>query len=223
MLTSSGRVPLEQAELIVRVIAKEVDADRAKDALFRPIFGMLRRCCLSRLHNDDDAEDVLQETFERLVRHLDRFQGNSKFSTWCIGYVNNVAREHIRRQQRVRDYEVISGVGSNDDPDDLGDRVEAGEIEGYPDRNPYRDPEARARLNEYLNMLTDCQERICQDPKTEDPDLERCLTNGWIEALSIGAWATGQEIADACGSRLNYAYGVRDKLLSCMKAKLTLR
>ena len=34
--------------------------------------------------NDEDAEDVLQETFLKAYEHLDTFQGNSKFYTWIV-------------------------------------------------------------------------------------------------------------------------------------------
>ena len=34
--------------------------------------------------NDEDAEDVLQDTFIKAYEHLDNFQGNSKFYTWLV-------------------------------------------------------------------------------------------------------------------------------------------
>jgi len=34
--------------------------------------------------NDEDAEDVLQETFLKAYEHLSGFQGNSKFYTWIV-------------------------------------------------------------------------------------------------------------------------------------------
>ena len=42
--------------------------------------------------NDEDAEDVLQETFLKAYTHLDDFQGNSKFYTWLVRIAVNEAR-----------------------------------------------------------------------------------------------------------------------------------
>ena len=47
-----------------------------------------------------DAEDVVQETWIRVVEHLAGFRGESAFATWLTGIGLNVARNHLRRQNR---------------------------------------------------------------------------------------------------------------------------
>ncbi len=47
--------------------------------------------------NDQDAEDVLQETFLKSYSRLDQFQGNSKFYTWLVRIAVNEALMRIRR------------------------------------------------------------------------------------------------------------------------------
>ncbi len=49
--------------------------------------------------NDQDAEDVLQETFLKSYSRLDQFQGNSKFYTWLVRIAVNEALMRIRRSK----------------------------------------------------------------------------------------------------------------------------
>ncbi len=49
---------------------------------------------------DAEAEDVVQETWLRACKALDRFRWDSVFSTWLLGIGANVARDHIRRHAR---------------------------------------------------------------------------------------------------------------------------
>ena len=46
--------------------------------------------------NEQDAEDVVQESFLRAYRHLGRFEARSHFGTWLYRIVANCAVEHVR-------------------------------------------------------------------------------------------------------------------------------
>jgi RNA polymerase sigma factor (sigma-70 family) len=46
---------------------------------------------------DSEAEDLVQETWIRTVRGLERFQWRSAFSTWTTGIMLNLSREKARR------------------------------------------------------------------------------------------------------------------------------
>jgi RNA polymerase sigma-70 factor (ECF subfamily) len=49
----------------------------------------------------EDAEDVVQETFVRAYRQLDRFEARASFSTWLYRIGFNCAIDHVRaRRQR---------------------------------------------------------------------------------------------------------------------------
>jgi len=56
--------------------------------------------------NQDDAEDVVQNTFVEAVRCAHRFSGLSKPSTWLFGIALNLARNHVRRSCADR-YEMV--------------------------------------------------------------------------------------------------------------------
>ena len=69
-----------------------------------PMYWHIRRMVVSH----EDAEDVLQETFIKIFRHLDDFRAESSLSTWvyrittneCIRFLNR------RREQTVSTEEV---------------------------------------------------------------------------------------------------------------------
>jgi RNA polymerase sigma-70 factor (ECF subfamily) len=50
----------------------------------------------------DDAEDVVQETWIRVCKSLERFRWDSSFSTWLMGIGINVVRDVIRRETRSK-------------------------------------------------------------------------------------------------------------------------
>ena len=61
--------------------------------VFRLAFRMTR--------NEEDAEDVVQETFIRAYQRLDRFEGRASFSTWLYRITANAAIDSIRRRKRL--------------------------------------------------------------------------------------------------------------------------
>ena len=60
--------------------------------------GKLYRLALRMLNQPQDAEDVLQDTFLKAYRHLDRFDGRSSLSTWLYRILTNEALMVLRRK-----------------------------------------------------------------------------------------------------------------------------
>ncbi len=52
------------------------------------------------LSSRQDAEDVLQDTFLNVIRGLDSFRGQSRFSTWLYRIAANAALTKIRKRSR---------------------------------------------------------------------------------------------------------------------------
>lgn len=48
----------------------------------------------------DRAEDLVQETFVRIYRHLHRFDQTKKFSTWAYTIAGNLAKNELRNRSR---------------------------------------------------------------------------------------------------------------------------
>lgn len=57
--------------------------------------------CLKFLRNQEDAEDVLQETFLQAHRALESFRGESAFSTWLFKIATNGCLMRLRKKKKV--------------------------------------------------------------------------------------------------------------------------
>lgn len=98
--------------------------------------------------NDEDAEDVLQETFLKAYEHLDGFQGNSRFYTWIVRIGVNEALMKLRKRKSSR-------TVSLDEEIDTGEEMMVREIAVW-DGNPedqYSKEEFRAMLDDALAGL----------------------------------------------------------------------
>jgi RNA polymerase sigma-70 factor (ECF subfamily) len=67
------------------------------DRLYRDHSKHILRFVRRYLRRQEDAEDVLQNTFIEAMRCADRFSGLSKPSTWLFGIAINLARNLLRR------------------------------------------------------------------------------------------------------------------------------
>ena len=84
----------DEAELIARIQAGDKSACDECIALHSPA---LNRLLLRLLGNEQDAEDVLQETFLNAFRAIDNFEGRSSLSTWLYRIAYNAAMMRLRR------------------------------------------------------------------------------------------------------------------------------
>jgi RNA polymerase sigma-70 factor (ECF subfamily) len=81
-------------------LARRNDSE-AFNELMRRHQGAVRRTAYSILKNFEDAEDAAQETYLRVFKKLDSFEGASKFSTWLTRIAINTSLMRLR-QQRLR-------------------------------------------------------------------------------------------------------------------------
>ena len=80
--------------------AQRGDTD-AFDELVRMFQADLWRFCIGLVRDGPTAEDAVQETFLRAFRHLARYKGRSKFSTWLFSIARNCAYDELRRSARM--------------------------------------------------------------------------------------------------------------------------
>jgi RNA polymerase sigma-70 factor, ECF subfamily len=74
------------------------------------------------LRNQEDALDVVQESFIKVHRYIGKFEGNSSFYTWLYRIVANLCIDHLRKAKRHRDVEFNDGIrhdGKDEPPSDL--------------------------------------------------------------------------------------------------------
>lgn len=63
----------------------------------RPLYAFIYR----QVQHQADAEDILQETWLRMIRHMDKFDPNYTFSSWLFQIAVNLCRD-FRRFKWVR-------------------------------------------------------------------------------------------------------------------------
>ncbi|HEY4218854.1 MAG TPA: sigma-70 family RNA polymerase sigma factor [Gemmatimonadaceae bacterium] len=78
-------------------------AQQGRDSAFRelirryerPVFSLIYRMVRDR----ELAEDLAQDTFIKVLNHIDRYRPEFKLSSWLFKIANNVAIDHLRRRQ----------------------------------------------------------------------------------------------------------------------------
>ena len=61
----------------------------------RPVFSLIFRMVRDR----ETAEDLSQETFIKILNHIDRYRPEFKFSSWLFKIANNLTIDHLRKRQ----------------------------------------------------------------------------------------------------------------------------
>ncbi len=70
----------------------------------RPVFSLIYRMVRDR----ETSEDLAQDSFVKVLNHIDKYSPEFKFSSWLFKIANNVAIDHLRR----RKLDTISMDGS---------------------------------------------------------------------------------------------------------------
>ncbi len=92
-----------EADLLSRLRAGQ---DDAYEQLVRSYGGQLLSVTRRYLRDEADAQDAVQEAFLSAFKALDRFQGDSKISTWLHRIAINAALMKIRSRQRKKETSI---------------------------------------------------------------------------------------------------------------------
>ncbi len=103
-------------------------------------------------HIREDAEDVVQQSFQKAFVHLDRFEGKSSFSTWLTRIAINEALMLLRRRRGPREVSI----------DDLKGNEETQFGREIPDSGP--GPESVFLQDERSRILSAAMDKLT--PKT---------------------------------------------------------
>jgi len=141
-----------------RVIAREeypflVAARRGDSAAFEvlckqsasKVFHMARRM----MRNNEDAEDVVQESFQQAFIHLKSFNGNSRFSTWVSRIAINAALMKLRKKRGFWDVSLDESA----ETEEPSSRIDV-EDEGPNPEQLYARQERQRILSRAMNKLT---------------------------------------------------------------------
>jgi RNA polymerase sigma-70 factor (ECF subfamily) len=121
------------------------------EAIWKHLSADLRRFIRRRVPDDHVADDLLQETFVRVHRHLSALEDADRMAAWVYQIARNVIRDHHRKAtnpvvgladadpvdeaEDCRDQLRCPGAGWLDElirslPDGYREAVQLGEIEG---------------------------------------------------------------------------------------------
>lgn len=100
MSLDSNSGMISDREIVQRVIGGDT---ASFELLMRRYNRRLYRIARSVLHNEADAEDVVQEAYVRAFEHLDRYQGTGAFPAWLAKITVNEALGRLR-SDKERNY-----------------------------------------------------------------------------------------------------------------------
>src|SRR6266852_1021204 len=141
-----------------RTIAREEDAflaaaKRGDPAAFEilckqsanTVFHIARRM----MRSNEDAEDVVQESFQLAFIHLKSFKGDSRFSTWLSRIAINAALMKLRKMRHLREVSLDAPA----ETEESSPRIDV-EDQGLNPAQLYAQKERQRILSEAMNELT---------------------------------------------------------------------
>ncbi len=199
MSTSTVTSGFDDAALVARAKAGDGAAFAELVKQYdRRVFRMAKQIT----QNDEDAEDVLQETFLKAYSHIDDFQGNSKFYTWLVRIAVNEALMKLRRRRSDRTVPL-------DDPIDTGEDELLREVAVWDE-----DPEQKYSREELAHILDEAVQGLKPAYRTVFVlrDIEELSIEETAEALNLSISAVKSRLLRA---RLQ----LREKLTRQFKRK----
>ncbi|MGD0001084.1 MAG: RNA polymerase sigma factor [Bryobacteraceae bacterium] len=112
-LGPEGLQPPAEAELVER--ARQGDPTAFSELVNRyerKIYRMARNIT----QNNEDAEDILQDSFLKAFTHLDTFQGQSKFYTWLVRIAVNESLMRLRKRKSDRTVSMDENIETDEEP-----------------------------------------------------------------------------------------------------------
>jgi len=135
---------MEASDLAVVARVKAGDHDAFRHLVERHSRSVFRLAYRLTGH-EQDAEDVVQETFLRAFRQIRRFEARSSFATWLYRITVNCSHDLLRQRPRA------GSRPSLDDPD-LG--IAAGLADSSASADPMRELASR-RIDERVRIAMD--------------------------------------------------------------------
>ena len=105
MVSTGSSVPAEEAEQIEQLQAGD---EAAFERLIRDHGGRMLVTTRRILHNEEDAQDAVQEAFLSAFKSIERFHGQSQLGTWLHRIAINAALMRLRSQRRRKERDMES-------------------------------------------------------------------------------------------------------------------
>ena len=100
---------------MVELVQSAKDGDRAAfDELVRLTYAETYTLAYRLTGDEEDARDVVQESYLRAFRGLKRFRGDAQFTTWLYRITSNCASTHLGKRSRHA-HEALEDDAATDD------------------------------------------------------------------------------------------------------------
>jgi RNA polymerase sigma-70 factor, ECF subfamily len=140
---------------------KSIKQDKIKQLGTRPeewvdLYGdFLYRFAIGRLHNTNEAENAVQETFLAALTSRKRFIGNSTERTWLISILKHKIIDQFRKNYRERPVTDLTDV--EEEINSFFDQI------GHPTKPPSQwqfDPRQLLENKEFWQTFRDCLQKL---------------------------------------------------------------
>ncbi|MDT3741380.1 MAG: sigma-70 family RNA polymerase sigma factor [Candidatus Kapabacteria bacterium] len=110
----------EDAEVIIRILDGEINAFGILQKKYKRVISSLIR---KMIKDEDDIDDLVQETFIKAYRALDRYQSSYSFSAWIYRIASNTCIDFLRKK-RLNIISIDQPIGTTDEEDGLFFEIE---------------------------------------------------------------------------------------------------
>lgn len=88
-------------------VSRAAEGDqKAQRHIYNELSGVLYSICLRYMGNEDDAKDVFQEGFVKLLDSLKMFRFDGSFEGWAKRIMVNMALTHLRKRKPMAGIEI---------------------------------------------------------------------------------------------------------------------
>lgn len=95
--------------------SSETNNNKIIAELFNEHADYLYNFAITRVNDQQVAEDLVQETFISALKNYDSFESRSKASTWLIAILKNKIIDHYRRKVREYKKESLNALKGSED------------------------------------------------------------------------------------------------------------
>jgi len=191
------------AEQMLVVAAKNGD-EQAFETLFKRHRQKILRIVLRYAHVREDAEDIVQQSFQKAFVHLHKFEGKSSFSTWLTRIAINESLMLLRHGRALREVSV-------DDHSEAEGNAASLEMS---DSSP--DPETSYLRRERVQILSATIRNL-------RPGMRKAIELRELAELSTEETARrmGVSVAAVKGRLFHARKKLQEKLSGCLKSNST--
>src|SRR5690348_9246402 len=108
-------MPQEVGDLTELVVAARAGDQQAFDELVRATYADTYTLAYRLTGDEEDARDVVQESYLRAYRGLKRFRGDAAFSTWLYRITANCAATYLGKRGKHRHEELTDDLAVDDE------------------------------------------------------------------------------------------------------------